>query len=599
MRSSVVALLALASVFSVPWFAPSFVLELGPRGEATNVGFSVLVSCVLFGLAVLVLANLKSSVPGVPLLRAPVRWFPPLAESPLEVSTFVVALVVVGLVTVLFPVSLRMPYFGDQAYFLARIDLVALGQRPWLDFEFHHGPLLLYGPWLVARTGLVGFERAYLLATLLATLLGLAGLFALTRSLPLVARSRALVFAGLASFWCVPFVALSRTPLVVLWGPVSVLLVVHLARRRVRTSRRLLATAAMVVVGFGLGEEAGFGALLGCVVAARVRRGTTFVLSWTAGMVFSFLAFQTLFGRAGLPLYPNAANLLLVGGVFATIPRMLRGGFNGSSDEALDAGLGASALVAAVAALSRGEVFDGVLAAVVPLLGLAALASRQFLSNVLLGVASLVAQLGFWVPRGASYGDALVASFFFREDSAMLDAHQQGWDGLRRSSPKAAHLRWDELVPYPVEGHLVPAGSDWCLPLGGMTDGGADRRVKLRGGSTLPYYPIPTDGLEAADVERVAENALRCELVVLPARLLESLDRAPGDERAAARHRRWLSDRLLFPAFGLRETPPPPSPRQLVARAILHRSTVVGARILPHEGASALVVLAPVPAPRP
>jgi|GEM_PF-2542825 len=86
--------------------------------------------------------------------------------------------------------SSPLAFVGEVDYFLRRLDLMVLGFRPYADFEFGYGPLLLEAPFRLFQvtSGVLPLDTCYVLTVALSALAGVALLHSIVVRLPLSPR---------------------------------------------------------------------------------------------------------------------------------------------------------------------------------------------------------------------------------------------------------------------------------------------------------------------------------------------------------------------------------------------------------------------------
>lgn len=156
--------------------------------------------------------------------------------------------------------------FGTESFYnLNRLHMLAKGLRPYRDFEYAYGPLLLYVPYLLGRAFHLPWITAYYITWLASWLLGTSMLWFILRRLPGTLRWRDLVFWIYLIFLTqmMKTEGIAYTPVRMI-GSAFALLLVHTIWQRSRNAF-LTAITAVAVVAFSLGisPEQGFGVFLG------------------------------------------------------------------------------------------------------------------------------------------------------------------------------------------------------------------------------------------------------------------------------------------------------------------------------------------------
>ncbi|HMH32158.1 MAG TPA: hypothetical protein VK543_03960 [Puia sp.] len=95
--------------------------------------------------------------------------------------------------------------YGEGAYFLNRIDRLALGQIPYRDFEYAYGVLFIYFPYFINRLfGISSSIPGYSITLVLFSILGLYFFFRLVNSFHIGKKQKLFIFYGFV-FCFVPY----------------------------------------------------------------------------------------------------------------------------------------------------------------------------------------------------------------------------------------------------------------------------------------------------------------------------------------------------------------------------------------------------------
>ncbi|HEY0309509.1 MAG TPA: hypothetical protein VGB94_15200 [Acidobacteriaceae bacterium] len=151
-------------------------------------------------------------------------------------------------------------YHGGQetGYFINRIQLLAAGHRPYLDFEFIYGPLLIYPPLWIARLFHVSVARGFFIYWTLNWFIGICQIYWIIRWIGFAERRRlqAFIFLSLCCFPALFLLGLNYTPMRMTGAIFCVLATTTLAA----SGKRLItyaAAVAMVALLFGISAESG------------------------------------------------------------------------------------------------------------------------------------------------------------------------------------------------------------------------------------------------------------------------------------------------------------------------------------------------------
>ena len=174
--AAVVAILVLGwlLVFRLPWHVP---VRTDVQADSALFGFSN--AAAILGLAATLFGLLVVRRVGPPSV-ADTNARRPLVSPPdrrtrgewiaLAACSTVAAAVVLG-----WWATLPNAYFGESTYFLTRLDMLALGLRPYRDFDYGYGPALLDVPWLAHRLsgGRLGADTAFIASVAAQHVLGI------------------------------------------------------------------------------------------------------------------------------------------------------------------------------------------------------------------------------------------------------------------------------------------------------------------------------------------------------------------------------------------------------------------------------------------
>jgi hypothetical protein len=150
------------------------------------------------------------------------------------------------------------PNGQETGYFINRIQMLAAGHRPYLDFEFVYGPLLIYPSVWIARLLHVSVARGFFIYWTLNWLIGICQIYWIIRWIGFAERRRlqAFLFLSLCCFPAFFLMGLNYTPMRITGAIFCVLATVTLAA----SGKRLItyaAAVAMVALLFGLSAESG------------------------------------------------------------------------------------------------------------------------------------------------------------------------------------------------------------------------------------------------------------------------------------------------------------------------------------------------------
>ncbi len=151
------------------------------------------------------------------------------------------------LVTVLLWLAVRSHLaFEEGPYFLDRLHHLERGEIPYRQFDFDYGPLLLYGPYAIAKLFHLQIGDGYHLAWILEFLLGVLLIYASVSALPARGDRKTVIFLLLAwTWWPSPLnFGQNYTPFRFFAAPFLCIL----ASRYIRTSKATLKTLVALLL---------------------------------------------------------------------------------------------------------------------------------------------------------------------------------------------------------------------------------------------------------------------------------------------------------------------------------------------------------------
>lgn len=322
------ALLALAAIFYLPYVVParpsvSLSYEFGYNNRA-----GLLLTLLFAGVGALWLrqSSLFTLRPEAATPMAPKTLYWGLA------GTLVVCAAAWPLVNTPTPVA-------DAGYLINRMQLLASGHKPYVDFEFAYGPFLLYPPVWIARLLHLGIPPAYYLFWVFNELAGVLLLFQVIRQIDIPSRKRAAIFLLFcaASAAIVVLGALSYTFVRFALAP---WLAFRICRAEVQGRSAFagvaLSYALLLLISPEIAVSFGLGSLAWLVLRGR-RSSVAWGLSWAATLAAmaaptaiavrahlfdTFLSFGS--GAHDLPLYPAGDVLLFLVCLFLSVLHLVR-----------------------------------------------------------------------------------------------------------------------------------------------------------------------------------------------------------------------------------------------------------------------------------
>jgi len=159
-------LCSLAAVFYIPYFVPQSpsTSDSWIFGYDNRTGIAILLLCVAIGSLWTRGMNLQLPEP------APSKHLP---------KTLLVIVLAIGAFACISAYRSSGIYggYGESNYEINRLWLLAQSKRPYIDFEYAYGPLLLYGPLALYRFCRISLQSAYYFFYLLTVLAGFVSIF--------------------------------------------------------------------------------------------------------------------------------------------------------------------------------------------------------------------------------------------------------------------------------------------------------------------------------------------------------------------------------------------------------------------------------------
>ncbi len=328
-------------VFILPWYIPQSIPIVS---DSYTFGFSNFTAHV--GVAILLAVLLALRWTGENKTRLALRGAaaPEAEDSRLPLlATVAAASLSVGIVGGWW-LYLPKAYFAESTYFMARLDRMLMGQKPYRDFEYGYGPWALDAPFLLHRLApWIAIDTSYILCLLGSFVLGILLLASVVRSLEISDRLK----AGL--IFCFGFAGINLsmgiiyTPLRYLF-PLWAIIRFH---RRVRQDaalghalslRQMLAAFLLPLAAFGICPDTGVVTFLGILAGCFWRRRRGFrggpevcALAaagalWVVGALYGKDYFKMLFlfggGAYNFPIFPAPYILIFLACVFYLLPEI-------------------------------------------------------------------------------------------------------------------------------------------------------------------------------------------------------------------------------------------------------------------------------------
>ena len=601
------ALVTLVGVFVAPWYVGG----IQPvAGESYAFGFHNRTATVSLVLAVGIIWLGGLFTPAVrEQSRRVLDWFrvgdPWKSERQDRIVLLIACVIMAGVVLWLDGV-LVIPYWGEADYFLCRIDLVAMGYRPYVDFQYNYGPLLLYVPLAIdmLSQGSLGIETAYSVTVVGLTLLGFCATFFFLNALTIPAKYRPLVLGMALAVWLPLTMGLNYVPLRFTYVPFALAAFDWCVRRCGDAAKNAsfvgLAAAGLATGAFLLSPEMGVSCCCGILASSTtmaIAGRTTSAIGSAAGViaavvvthVFSDGYFEGLRAFAGgannFPVIPNLHNVLLVVSALFVLGNLGIAVTNNRHDPRapLAASVAASAAVLLAPALGRcdpGHVLFNELLIFFCLFAATAARGEGWLKVWLavFAVAFIVMmQFSYWSLYTANYRYAFVAHRHYTMRPEQVLAWKQAWEARKRINPAARLPNWKRPAPYPgwADQHAELRGP-LSLPL--AADIGLDRYAKLAKGFVPAYHPVPkTEILTEVAVVRVVNDAKRNPIIIIPENLAAAAraDQPINLDTYSQQISSFLSGLMLYPT-NLRARRQPFVPDLEVSRKLMQDCKVLG-----------------------
>lgn len=589
--SAIVA--AVVAVFYVPWKIP---LAYAAVGESYALGFNNRAAVIGLGLVIVGLsAGMLLFARGGPALVDARSWF----RKPEEIWTDVhnaetrIDLLVLGVASIAmsqfvlwWDSVLVVPYWGEADYFLSRIDLLALGAKPYTDFSFLYGPATLYVPlWLDRLSfGGLGLERAYAWTVVCSYVAGFVCNYAFLRCLALPTGWRPALLALCCIMWVPLTMGLQYTPLRFMAVPCVLALLLGTGSLTYSRPKMTWVQPAIAVGGTGLAfllfPEMGVVCAVASIASAavlclrgNVKDGACLTLGVAGMVVLIHLSFPGYFhgmnafvkGAMNFPIYPNLHNLLLVSVslyVIATsgVTALLHVRDARAPFIAATAAANTVLLSPSLGRCDPGHVgFNSAMLFLTMCAASAAVGRKWFVAWVGTFAVAMVLlnQISYWNLYLGTFRQALAISEFYASHPQDVLAWHQAWEQRRKQQGVPAALNWRRTVPFPAWAMNDTLAEGISLPLGG--DIGLDRFIKTQSRYIPPFHPPPKPDLHVPeDVERAASDARRQRIVMLPEQAFQAAKAGFAIDPVAYEMQtaHFLGSLMIFPIACRMKNPP-------------------------------------------
>jgi hypothetical protein len=456
---------------------------------------------------------------------------------------------------------LPWPYSEQTGYFIPRLELMAMGLKPYSDFQYFYGPAMLYVPHLlyIFSGRSLSIEQSYLVALLANWGVGLYLLYYVLSRLR-GNFARAMVYCLIAFDIFNLTLGNQFTPLRFLVPLASMIFLHRLVLGAAGEGRRdavRAAAAAFVIplLSFSVSPEVGVATALGSIVYfAHLGRTTLRHLGHVClapaiaafpavAVVFSPAYFKgltsMLVGGNNFPIFPTPGILCVLIAAFCVLPALAAAGLRTRepSGSAALAICTASGLLLPAAFGRCDPIHVSCNAAAILLLFLAALTQAGYWLRfwgliTYVGVFLIIGQASFWNACAPDWGQIFAARSALKGTPAARGISH----GLRYSKPVFDPQDYQALLRFEKIG--VPV---W-------NDEGVRRFLKLNGRFAPDYTgtAIKEEIFTQAQLERKIKDLHSMRFIVVLAAILQPLP--PDDLDALAREdSTFLTDLLVFP----------------------------------------------------
>jgi len=484
-------------------------------------------------------------------------------------------------------------YFGESTYFLARLDRMWMGQKPFRDFDFEYGPWMLDAPFLLHKlVPRIPIDTSYVLCVLGSFVLGIFALSDVVRSFAVSDRLKAALIFGFAIAGINITLGIIYTPLRYIF-PLWAIAYYHrqvrvdISRGRALGLKQIILAFALPLAGFGICPDTGLvtflGILVGCIWHWRTpHRGPmlcAFAAAASAGVVAGlygggYFSMLLLFGGGAFnfPIFPAPYLLLFLGCVFYLLPAI---GARALEGHGIETPLFASLLLAlglfipsALGRCDPGHVFWnglGILLLAAASLGASAIPWRR--AACIGGAIVLYAtmQLAFWNNNKPALRYVLTLHRQIRDNPAAFDLPAKKVAGRIAAEPGRKLYGWSKQTPV----------SEWFLdllrydkvgaPLGSGED--VDRFLKSSGRYVPEYSVAPFGGTFTLEsLRRKLADLEGMNTILVPRIYFRNLQ--PLDRAAYAKGESELMQGLFLFPVNLSVANAPLVPETIIVRRI-------------------------------
>jgi len=573
-----------AGIFWLPWFVPvrtrvdSMSYTYGFNNLAADMAFAGL----LLALFLIFLRRRQAAGSGVTEMRLSGLLFSDAEEGRgdkrLRAAFAVVTALAVGAVITWFNM-VPYPDFAECGFFASRLDLMALGLKPFRDFEFNYGPGMLYPTYWLYRLcgGRLSIDGAYGVTLAAHWAAGFCLLYYVIANLR-GAVNRALIFACIAVSIFTVSLGLQYTPLRFICMPAALFFIHQMFSGRkddgAATFAKIAALAFLLPLGIlsfspemGIASAAGIAVYFASMFRTPQRQWCGVALAPCAALATAILAFskdylEAILTRTGgsdtFPVFPTAHVLLLTGAACWILPQLgIIGVCERNTRGAMCLALAVSCGLLIPACLTHsddGHVFLNGLVFFILLPALALQLGNKTASRALMvlyiGICPVLGTVGCWKMYLPLVTDALnirrQLAELQREGKFDPARNAETWrEETGAATGAGGGLVYGKLLVYRDDFKGLMRYPKIGMPMGG--DERIAQFLKLSGRFAPEYYSgINEQVFTEASIQRKLEDMKRMEFILVPKIYFAKLKEATEADNVTYDNQ-TLSSWLMFP----------------------------------------------------
>lgn len=524
-------------VFVLPWHVPK---TLPVIGESYSLGYSnkiaVISICISMACSFFGILNNQSK-------NEPLNWFyykedsfmSLFRASRIEYIILGSFSIIVTFFILIWNQILINPYWGESGYFLSRIDLVCLGFRPYKDFLYNYGPLLLYLPICLDRLflGILGIENAYAIVFALGYIVGFFAILIFLNALKIPNNSRLWVLGISLIFWCTITMGLQYIPLRFTVVPCILVIFNHFKKCIKEKNCKFifipLLTTLSSITCFSISPEMGFSSAaaffaysLVLLLAKKWSDAASIIFGITGFFILTLLIFgnytQSIMGFGSgafsFPIYPTIHTLIFLAAYVFIFPQIAASVWKQPTHPSapLACALAVAAIFLMPAALGRcdpGHIqSNGIIALTLLFPALASMGKKALtMWGVVYALVFIgVLQLSYWNHYLGNYKHAWAEFISAAQYPAPFEEARKKWENEKNARINGINLNWHKTVPFPDHmDHIIRRSRTAApIPLGE----GIERFLSLQDSFNPLYYP--TRGSDMFSMNEVKKNLNAC-----------------------------------------------------------------------------------------